>query len=122
MSLAIRRQIRCIRRRRVRFETRDIALHLCNFAYLRVDYAIGELPHGGVFDMGPLACHDCNRMMRDHRAHVRHVSDCLLTSDKPKGDCEDGNAPRDNRPLPVKIGKKRPRLHRPAGTSSSKAF
>ena len=57
---------------------RNHPLHVCDFANLGVDDPVGQSANLRVFDMRPLARHDRDRVVWDHRLHVAHVVHRIL--------------------------------------------
>ena len=65
------------------FEVGDQVLHLGDLALLGGDDLVRQLAYAGVGDLRPLAGHDRNRVVRDHRPHVLGVVDRRLAADEP---------------------------------------
>ena len=72
-------------------EIGDQRLHLGDFEPLRLDDLVSQLANPRIGDLGPFACQDGDRMMRDHRLHIVDIIDRDLAAKQIKQSCEDQN-------------------------------
>jgi len=61
-------------------EFRDQLLYLSALPYLNLYDLIGWLAGARIADVSSLVCHDCDRVMRDHRRRVGNV----MAADEPQ--------------------------------------